>query len=209
MLRPKVRRPGNCRRSQSHAVAQLNLSAKLCCQGHRPRFYGMLYVESENPPTGLDAAIFAGDHNARPGQSFEWRRGPGHRKYPECQVFWPIMKCVGKLVDVRRASSGIGVAKFPSASLGVFSKSLQLKALFCRDGQDEQDFSECGRLDFGPRQESRINIGKAPMPHAYPVSHDLSLLALRGNLVRATDATAIARSPRRCASRDDKPSARE
>ena len=76
----------------------------------------MLYVESENPVTWLDTAIFAGDYNARPGQSFECRRGPRHRKYPEFQAFGPIVKSVGQLVDVRRAVSGIGVAKSPSAN---------------------------------------------------------------------------------------------
>ena len=116
MLLPKARHPRNCRQSQSHAVAQLNLSAKLRCPGHRPGFYGMLYVESENPVTGPDTAILAGDHNARPGQSFECRRGPRHRKYPEFPAFWLIMKSVGQLVDVRRAGSGIGVAKFPYAN---------------------------------------------------------------------------------------------
>ena len=114
MLRPKSRHPRNYRQCKSQAVAQLNLSAKLCCHGHRLGFYGMLYVESENPVTGLvDTAIFAGDHNAWPGQSFECHRGPRHRKYPEFQVFWPITTSVGQLVDVRRAGSGIGVAKFP------------------------------------------------------------------------------------------------
>ena len=73
----------------------------------------MLYVESENPVKGLDTAIFARDHNARLGQSFEFRRGPKHRKYPGLQVFWLIAKSVGQLSDVRPAGSGIGIAKFP------------------------------------------------------------------------------------------------
>ena len=113
MLLPKARHPRNCRQSQSHAVAQLNLSAKLRCPGHRPGFYGMLYVGSENLVTGHATAILAGDHNARPGQSFECRRRPRHRKYPELPAFWLIAKTVCQLANVRRADSRIGVAKSP------------------------------------------------------------------------------------------------